>query len=163
MPIAGVEASATPKFKNYPARPVYTGPAAKLVLSNDLAKDYRTRLSEVLSLGKPTFAGEYVAASWGCGTSCVITAFVNKRTGKTLKKSFGGENAPYLTDFRIDSKLIVAEGYNDFDEEGANESGNYSAYFYVLEDDELKLIRKIPTKPSDDADEDGRPDGLWRP
>ena len=164
--IAGTLRNAPPKFKDYLSGPVFTGPTAKLVLNNELASDYRTRLSEALP-GKPTFAGEYVVASWGCGTNCVITAFVNKRTGKTLEMTFGGESGPYLTDFRIDSDLVVAEGYDSLEEvlhgEESNGVSSYVAYFYLLENDELKLIRKIPAVPSHDSDADGWPDGLWRP
>ena len=154
-PVAATQGGAPPKFKEYPAGPLYTGPAAKLALNNDLAKNFRTRLSEVLS-DKPVFAGEYVSATWGCGTSCAITAFVNKRTGKTLEETFGGEYGPYLSEARIDSKLIVAEG--PVLDKDYNDTGSYAAYFYALEDGELKLIRTIPIKRPDDADHNGLPD-----
>ena len=154
-PVVTAQGDAPPKFKDYPAGPLYTGPAAKLALNNDLAKDFRTRLSEVLS-DKPVFAGEYVSATWGCGTSCAITAFVSKRTGKTLEETFGGEFGPYLSEARIDSRLIVAEG--PVLDKDYNDTGSYAAYFYALEGDELKLIRTIPIKRPDDADHNGLPD-----
>lgn len=154
-PVATTQDSAPLKFKDYPAGPLYTGPAAKLVLNNDLAKDYRTRLREVLS-DEPVFAGEYVSASWGCGTSCGITAFVSKRTGKALEETFGGEFGPHLSEARIDSKLIVAEG--PVLDKDYNDTGSYAAYFYALEDGELKLIRTIPIQRPADANHDGLPD-----
>ena len=144
-----------PKFKDYPAGPAYTGPTAKLVLDNDLANSFRTRLREGLT-GQPGFASEYVGVTWGCGTSCAMTAFVNKRTGKVLELVLGGESGPYITEYRIDSKLIVAEG--PVIDKDYNDTGKYAAYFYALDGGELKLIRTILIKRPDDADHNGLPD-----
>lgn len=148
MPTASPSDSNVPKFKDYPAGPLYVGPAAKLSLSNDLAKDYRSELSEALTR-KPVFAGEYVAAGWGCGTGCGIDVFVSKRTGKVLEETFGGEEGPFITEVRIDSRLIVAEG---FALDGVDSETGYAVYFYVLEGDKLKLIRTIPIKRRPDND-----------
>ena len=136
-----------PQFKDYPADAAYTGPAAELDLSDDFASQYQTRLGEAL-MSDPVFAGEYVSATWGCGTSCSVTTFLNKRTGKTLEQGFGGEDGRYVTEFRIDSRLLVAEGFADGDY--MDETREYNAYFYELQGNNLKLIRTIPTD---------RPDG----
>lgn len=131
---------AMPKFKDYPSGAEYTGPAAELVLDNELAINFRTRLNEAL-YEKPVFAGEYVSATWGCGTSCTTTVFVNKRTGKTLNEEFGGELGSHLTAVKVNSNLLVAEGVV-YDKEG-NDTGDYEAYFYVLEGEQLKLIKTV--------------------
>lgn len=144
------EGSAVPKFNDYPAGPIYTGPVAKLDRSSDLAKRFRTRLGAVLT-DIPVFAGEYVSATWGCGTSCAVTAFLSKHTGKVLG-AFGGENGQRITaaSTRADSKLLISEGpILDKDD---NPTGIYAAYFYLLEDGQLKLLRKTPIRTPDATD-----------
>lgn len=139
-PVEPRKSQSSPRFEDYPATALYTGPAASLVLNNELAKNFRTRLREALR-SEPVFAGEYVSAMWGCGTSCAYTTFVNKRTGKVLEGAqFGGECGIYVTDLRIDSDLIIAEGPvqdDDFDQIG------YKKYYYVLAGERLNLMAEL--------------------
>lgn len=127
------------RFEDFPSVSIYHGSAAKLILNSDFASKFRSRLSEALQTQKPEFAGEYVAARWGCGSQCGVTAFVNKRTGQVLEKTFGGE---FSIDerFKVDSKLIIEkkrELNEDFDEIGQSVS------YYVLERGRLKLLKKL--------------------
>lgn len=133
----------TPKFKDFPAGPVYTGLTAKLVLDNEFVKMYRTRLRVALT-EKPVFAGEYVSETIRCGTCCATTTFVSKRTGKALKKSFGGAFGPYVTDTRVHSKLLIAEG--PVIDKDSNLT-SYATYYYTLKGNQMKLIKTIPTNP----------------
>ena len=135
-----------PKFSDYPAVSEYAGESANLILDTQEAVDYKTRLDAALQQ-LPEFAGEYVAATWGCGTSCTVTSFVNKRTGKLLNESFGGESGPFIVKYKLDSNLLVAQGPVIDDQE--KEIG-YAAYFYVLENDNLKLIKTIPIRKSNE-------------
>lgn len=125
-----------PKFTDYSVRESYSGPAAALVLDNDTARDFRSRFGDALS-DKPSFAGEYVAVEWGCGTGCVVQHFVNKRTGRVLEDGFGGECGERIEAMRVDSRLLVTAGPvcdDDFNEVG------FKASFYVLENERLRLI-----------------------
>ena len=135
-----------PKFSDYPAVSEYAGESANLILDTQETIDYQTRLSDAFQQA-PEFAGEYVVASWGCGTSCTVTSFVNKRTGKLLNESFGGESGPFIVKYKLDSNLLVAQGPVIDDQE--KEIG-YAAYFYVLENDNLKLIKTIPISKSNE-------------
>lgn len=131
----------TPKFTDYPVAQIYAGPAAKLDTSSEEARTFKTRISTALS-GEPVdFAGEYVSASWGCGTSCGYTTFVNKRTGQVIKSGLGGEFGPRVRKFLPNSNLLIAEG-GEVDDD-YNSTGNY-AFFYRLQDDEFQLITKVP-------------------
>jgi TonB family protein len=127
-----------PRFEDYPSGPQYTGGPAALDLSNETANMFRTRLRQALP-GLPVFAGEYVDAGWGCGTTCYSITFVNKRTGKILDQGFGGEQGPWITEVRPDSKLIRAEGYDS----EWDQPERYFASFYVLTAGELNLITKV--------------------
>jgi len=131
----------TPKFTDYPVTQVYSGSAAKLDTSGEEARTFKTRISAALSNDPVDFAGEYVSASWGCGTSCGYMTFVNKRTGQVIKSGLGGELGPRVQKFLPDSELLIAEG-GEIDDD-YNSTGNY-AFFYRLQSDEFVLITKVP-------------------
>ena len=138
---SGVGEGGTPKFTDYPVADIYSGPAAKLDTSSEEARTFKTRISTALSGDPVDFAGEYVSASWGCGTSCGYTTFVNKRTGQVIKGGLGGEMGPRVKKFMPDSELLIAEG-GEVDDD-YNSTGNY-AFFYRLVNDEFQLITKVP-------------------
>src|SRR5690606_15860016 len=107
----------------------------------DKADHYRTRHTAALSENEVVFASEYVIATIGCGTSCTIQSFLNKRTGERLEDSFGGEGGEKIKAVRANSRLVVTAGRNDDDESDLG----YYAYFYVLENGRLKRIAKVAT------------------
>lgn len=136
-----------PKFKDYPVEAIYTGKSAKLLLNNDTAKTFRTRLRESLEQ-EPVFAGEYVLAVWGCGAGCRSYTFANKRTGQVVESNFGGEDGDEPENFKLNSNLLVARGI-EYDDD-YNEIGYYAS-FYVLENEKFKLIKRVATeKPKSD-------------
>ena len=138
--------SQVPQFKDYPVK-VYSGPSAKLVVDSDDIRLFKTRLSGALK-EKPTFAGEYIVAAWGCGAGCVSFNFVNKRTGKVLKDGFGGEEGEMVEDYKPNSSLMVTSS-TTYDS-NYNPTG-YFANFYILKNNKFQLIQKVKTKkPSDE-------------
>lgn len=142
-----------PKFKDYPAPPLYSGPPAKLLLDSDFAKEYRSRLTEAMA-DTPTFAGEYVLTGWGCGSGgCYVESLVNKRTGKALETNFGAHSVwtdmengveervgEWIVSKKIDSNLLVTQEVTEDDEGNPHE---YFAKFYVADSGQLKLIKKV--------------------
>ncbi|MBP6750370.1 MAG: hypothetical protein KA144_12075 [Xanthomonadaceae bacterium] len=130
--------AAIPKFKDYPAGALYTGPTATLADTKD---DFRTRNSNALSENKIVFASEYVISTIGCGTGCVFQSFLSKRTGEQLEDSFGGEGGEKIKEVRVNSKLVVTAGPNHENENDPN----FYAYFYVLENERLRRIAKVQT------------------
>ena len=69
-------------FSAYPALAPFQGKPAQLDSNSHVyARRYKTVLSSALASG-PNFAGRYVIASWGCGTSCMAHAIVDATTGK---------------------------------------------------------------------------------
>lgn len=130
-----------PQFSDYPAK-AYSGKAAKLLVNNETAKLFKTRLSASLNQ-KPVFAGEYVLASWGCGAGCVSYTFVNKRTGQVIEQEFGGELGDELQKYKLDSNLLISRG-SEFDA-NYNEIGS-STNYYLMKNAKLELIKKVPNK-----------------
>ncbi|MBJ9373166.1 MULTISPECIES: hypothetical protein [Acinetobacter] len=132
--------SAVPQFRDYPVKSVYTGKTAKLDISDPSANMFRTRLRAALK-EKPDFAGEYVKTMWGCGASCRMYSFVNKRTGKLLADGFGGEaRTEDVIATRANSRLLVTqEEHMDQNYEG----DQVITRFYVLEKNGFKLLKTI--------------------
>lgn len=132
--------NAVPQFKDYPVKSVYTGKTAQLDLSDEGARMFRTRLRDALK-EKPDFAGEYVITMWGCGTSCRMYSFVNKRTGKLLSDGLGGEERQEdIVASKANSRLLVTEEENR-DENW--EVKSITTRFYILDKGKLKQIKSI--------------------
>lgn len=132
----------TPQFNDYPVK-AYNGKPAKILLNNEKAKTYKTRLSSALSQ-KPVFAGEYVLVSWGCGMGCESHHFVNKRTGQVVEKGFGGEmDIDDIQQYKLNSNLLIAGG-SEFDE-NYNEIGTFTNY-YLMKNSKLELIKTLRNK-----------------
>ncbi|NJO17300.1 MAG: hypothetical protein HC877_16615 [Thioploca sp.] len=117
-----------PRFEDFPAVERYTGPiAAPKLKSHPKAWEYRTRLREAAADGV-NFAGRYILASWGCGSSCRDSWIIDAKTGKVYSNPFiygitsyppfnefnyvGGhpEGLNWGVDFRSDSRLLLITG-----------------------------------------------------
>ena len=137
----GVAQDGIPQFKDYPAKPVYRGKNAQLLLTRD-ARTFKTRLGEALK-EKPNFAGHFIVTTWGCGTGCEVGAIVDARTGKVYWFPFPiGQNYEVDEDFRpvefrLDSKLIIFSGFRVDTDEAAGER------FYKFENGRFKFLKFI--------------------
>ena len=63
---------------------------------------FRTQLREA-SRTRPNYAGHVIVVTWGCGTDCEVSAFVDARSGKV---SFG-PIAEYGFSYRVGSRLLI--------------------------------------------------------
>jgi hypothetical protein len=145
-----------PRFRDYPATP-YVGPtAAPDVRSDSRSRMYRTQLRE-WAKEKPNFAGRYILATWGCGTSCTQLAIIDASTGKVFhplgarmnwvidvhhKLLVAGEPSTRRADFgalrySTDSRLLVLIGTP----EGRRE--NHGISYFVWENEALRRIRFV--------------------
>lgn len=74
----------TPQFVNYAILGnQYNGKPSPVVLRSQADRDFRTRLRDA-SKEPANFAGEYSLAIWGCGTSCLMGAAVQLKTGNVF-------------------------------------------------------------------------------
>lgn len=134
--------SRVPQFKDYPVSEAYIGKNAPLVLTRE-DKMFRTRLREAAK-EKPNFAGRYIVTAWGCGTSCVMGAVVDAKTGKVHWWNFSVCCWGYDTDdnfqpieFRLNSKLIVFSGARN------EKDGDTGAHFYKFENGRFVHVRSV--------------------
>ena len=100
----------------------------------------------------PNFAGRYRVVIWGCGTSCVMFAVVNLKSGRVITPpGFGdvsgvffvaddflaqgtSEDNSGLVRYRPTSRLLVVIG--DLDEDESREG----AFYFVLEKERLRPV-----------------------
>ena len=131
------------KFEQYSVTNIFKGKPAIPNLEDSDARNFKSAIKGGASVG-PNFAGEYTIVQHGCGTCCDGFFIVNARTGKVYKRPFVitchyHEGVPgyglVALDFRLDSKLLIVRGARD--EKGGGE------YYYVWENDELKLIKAL--------------------
>ena len=121
-----------PRFRDYPAKEVYRGRPARVVLTRD-DRAFRTRLREA-GRQRPNFAGRYVVTTWGCGTGCRVGAVVDLKTGRVhwlphglCCWAYGGPPYPEPAEFRLDSRLIILTGARG---ESETEEGEVGVHFY---------------------------------
>lgn len=93
---------------------------------------------------RPNFAGHYILTTWGCGTSCLMGAIIDARTGKVHWWNFSICCWPFDVDdkfqpieLRLNSKLIEFSGARN------EKEGDVGAHFYRFEDGRFVHIRSV--------------------
>jgi hypothetical protein len=136
----------TPRFKDYPVAEIYKGKNAPLKLSRD-DKMFRTRLKWAVDNQKPNFAGHYILTTWGCGTSCIMGAVIDAKTGKVSWWNFSiccwsGEADDNFQpiEFRDNSKLIIFFGVRN------EEDGDHGIHYYKIENGRFVHLQSVPVK-----------------
>lgn len=119
--------------------------AAKLDLSNQFAKKYKTILSGELRNG-PNFSGKYRISQIGCGASCVEVAIIDCETGRVFDPKIYVDGAHKwvksgMLEFKDDSALLIVSGC-------LNEKSNKCGFHYFQwTGSDLKLIQFKALKP----------------
>lgn len=144
-----------PRFEQYAVEDLATKWIPADTNSNPQARMYRTALRRGTAEG-PNFAGYYSIVAWGCGSSCVQFAIVNRKTGKVffpegindisgvplnandfqVKASTGYWGLRFM----LNSRLLILVGAINEDEE------RQGAFYYVIEGDQLKAVFSVPVK-----------------
>jgi hypothetical protein len=148
-----VTANDSPIGSDYPVKLLDTRKITKRVdVSDSFTKEYRTQFKNALT-HPISFAGEYATATWGCGSAgCTTTAYINLRTGKALSQIFTNYETENQEDDPIgelitfsdkNSRLLIT--YETREELVNGERLHFSNY-YLLESNQLKLIKKLPVK-----------------
>jgi len=97
----------------------------------------------------PNFAGHYTLARWTCGSGCSSAIIVDSGTGKLYRHmpfsnlilpSFDTDFEAYS--FRLDSRLLIVQGYFDVDIPGRHTE--CSRRYYEWTGTSFKLLRKVP-------------------
>jgi hypothetical protein len=132
-----------PRFSDHPVTQIYRGKSAPPRLTTPEARQFRTRLREAAA-GKANFAGHFIVAKWGCGTSCATGAIIDVRSGAVTMLPFtvccSRETYDDFDSFayRLDSRLIVFLGQR-------NEEGENGYHYYVFDKGRLRFLRTVET------------------
>jgi hypothetical protein len=135
-----------PRFEDHPAGERFTGTPAPVDLSSaEGARRFRTVLRDGAAKG-PNFAGHYTFVQWGCGSSCQSFAIVDARTGRV---TFGNQSLSVGADYRLDSRLLVANPPERWLESyGADATdavgGNASSTYYRWDGSRLVPLDSLP-------------------
>jgi len=131
--------ASVPQPGDYPAGEIFRGRAAKVDLRPKESREYRTRLKEAASQ-PANFAGHYVLAKWGCGSSCAHGAAVDLKSGKVV--FLPGtvccwpielpENFEPI-EFKLQSRLVVLNGQ-------LNEEGPEGPHYFELANGAFKRV-----------------------
>ncbi|REJ76099.1 MAG: hypothetical protein DWQ47_10780 [Acidobacteria bacterium] len=135
-----------PRFEDFKVDVTKETPKAVRIEGKN-ATQFRTRLREAQAEGV-NFAGHYIIASWGCGTSCEQAAIIDATTGKVyfpdeLFRGFGislGHPEESLEkygyfEFRPDSQLLILNGYG---------GPKYGVRYLVWDENEFHLAKFVP-------------------
>lgn len=144
--IFALESLVKPKFSDYKVLVTKDfNDSVRLNTKLKRTKQFKTVLSGSLS-EEPNFAGRYVIATWGCGSSCQSHAIVNKLTGVVFWPSEIESTSSLFScdkdmlEFMVSSNLLVVNNPS-FD-------GMVIQSFYEWKNHALIRIRKIEIKES---------------
>jgi hypothetical protein len=142
-----------PKFEDYPAEEYHTGRNNSLIL-DDFGYMFRTRLRQALRDGKPTFAGKYIIATWGCGSGgCNTGAIIDAKTGRAypfpvsmssvIQYNSEGEATDDFQEheFNLNSRLMMFAGNLEGSE---HTDGSDVIEYYEFRDGKFIFIKSMP-------------------
>jgi hypothetical protein len=141
-PVPSEEKSA-PSFREYRVAEIYGGMHARVNFSsNPEAASRRNELIAAANKGS-NFAGHYTVAQWGCGPTCSAFGIIDAVNGKvyfpkTLSRVgwAGWSGKEHGLNFRLESNLLIVYG-------SPNEEKKNGIYYYVWENNDLRLIRTV--------------------
>lgn len=138
----GKQNTDTPTFEQYKVAVSNTKPKPIKFSGNANARMFRTRLGQALN-GGVNFAGHFIFATWGCGTSCVQGAIIDTKTGIVyFPEEIGVMTFGYLDDndepleYKKDSKLFILRGTS-----GENDNSEEGTYYLVWEGTKFKQVK----------------------
>lgn len=153
---AAMAQTGVPKFADYSATETFSGKPVPPVLKRPEDVYYRTMIRTEAGKGV-NFAGRYTVAIWGCGSSCVMGALVDEKTGEVFKLPFSTlaaspgtfgdgssafENGFEMVAFKKESRLLIARGCENED------TNRCSASYYEWAGTQFKLIKKFGFTPA---------------
>jgi hypothetical protein len=164
---AQAPSSRIPRFEDYPAKGIYTGPLAAPKIVTPVQRKYRTRIREGVEKGwgverdgreqghpGPNFAGKMIVVQWGCGAPCLMMAMVDGSTGDVYLPPLPVDNTfalPLLCignsvssnpeiAFKQDSRLMVIKATPAW----YKQKHPSFAYYYLWQNDSWKLLFREP-------------------
>ncbi len=143
-----------PRFSDFPVRQVFTGKPTepRFRPAEDRYPNGFGHFRDGVAIDAergPNFAGHYTLARWTCGSGCSSMIVVDSITGKLYRHMpFGSLVLPRLDadfepwSFRLDSRLLIVEGYFDIDV--PDKDSECSRRYYEWFGTSFRLLRRVP-------------------
>ncbi|MFA7286236.1 MAG: DUF5652 family protein [Patescibacteria group bacterium] len=126
-----------PAAESFPVEREFTGEPASINFgTNTDAEAFRTLLTRAALTG-PNFAGAYTVATWGCGTSCQMSAIIDASTGAIV--AYGIPSSSGLA-YTKESRLLTV---NPFDAAVVDAETNVASDYYILSNGQLQYLGKF--------------------
>lgn len=126
-----------PKFEDFSITEIYKGKTAELDIDkNSEAQEFRGALRYATQSG-PNFAGHYMVAEWGCGSTCQDGMIIDIATGKVYDPFTKATSRG--TYYKLNSNLFVADPYSD-DTPLVEEILRIPVKYYIWKDNKLSQI-----------------------
>lgn len=127
---------AAPQFDDFPATKVGTW-RSDVQLIDAKSRRFGSILRSA-ARRDVNFAGHYILASWGCGTSCVMAAVIDTKTGSVTWLPFTvccwNIQITEPLEFRPESRLLIVHGSRD--EKGAGDD----LHFYEFQGNKFRML-----------------------
>lgn len=146
--VAGVLANAAyaqhvPTFDDCSVTIEHKRTTPRVRFSDAVERQYQTVIRDAAK-GPIDFAGHYILATWGCGSSCVMAAAIDAKTGRVTSLPFTVSDWPLeVTEplsYHATSCLLVVRG-------SRNESAEHGTYYYTFDGKAFQLrASEIETK-----------------
>jgi hypothetical protein len=126
-------------FASHPVAERYAGPNTAPILKSQQDRAFRTKLREAAKQ-TPNFAGHYIVTTFGCGSSCVMGAVIDARSGLVTWLPFtvccweDAQAEP--VEYHLDSALMIVRGMRNEQERGT--------FYYLLQKGRLRPIATRP-------------------
>ena len=146
LPALLLSETPAPRFKDYPAQGKFNAKNSPVLLTTKQDREFRTQLRSA-ARQHPNFAGHYIVAAWGCGSTCLMGAVIDANTGEVLWFPHTiccwpvEVSRPIV--YRIDSTLIVFRGDRN------EKEGDDGSHYYDFRDGKfvhVKSMSKYPEK-----------------
>lgn len=125
-----------PTFEQYRVNERFTGKPVPINLNTPEIRRYRTVLRNAAKQ-KPNFAGRYIVATWGCGTSCQMSAIIDAKKGIVYMPGIQSEAG---LKYRLNSRLLIVNPPEEIATYGANKPDWLISRYYVWQNDNLKQV-----------------------
>lgn len=103
--------------------------------SNKGAANFQTRIREGYSADTANFAGHYSFVYWGCGSPCLNSVLIDRKTGKI----YDSPGASLGYEFHVDSRMLIT---NPPDTSGFYEDCFYCKPIIYIFDEQTKTFNE---------------------
>ena len=126
-----------PSFEDFPVTSIYNGTSTEVnISSNPNARQFRTALRWAVKGNPPNFAGHYIVAEWGCGSSCQSGMIIDTISGTVY--DMPDEATTRGIEYKLDSFLFITNPF--YEDDPTRYIYDIPAKYYLWKNNKFNLI-----------------------